>query len=47
MSYFLFFAFILSLLCSVTVILMYRYFLSIIKRFESRIDEIENYRHYE
>lgn len=47
MNYFVFFAFILSLLCSVTIILMYRYVNIIFKCFKSRIDEIENYRHYE
>lgn len=47
MNYFIFFAFILSLLCSVALILMYKYFLSIFKYLESRIDEIENYSQYE
>lgn len=47
MNVIIFFSFILSVLCSVAVVLIYFYFLSIFKRFKSRIDEIENYRQYE
>lgn len=42
MNSFVFFAYILSLLCSLAVILMYRNYLSVIKRFESRIDDVES-----
>ena len=47
MNVLIFFSFIFSVLSSFAVVLMYFYFLSIFKRFESRIDEIENYRQYE
>lgn len=46
MNVLIFFSFILSVLCSFAVVAIYYYFLSIFKRFEARIVEVEYNLHY-